>query len=63
MHHVNRGHADECSKPPFALPRIKLNLSWHPRTHLDLVHTWVRSALMEAASGLSGPAGDVLIGP
>lgn len=44
-------------EPPFTLPPIKLNLSWHPRTHLDLVHTWVRGALMDAACGLSETAG------
>lgn len=41
--------------PPFALPRIKLYLSWHPRTQLDPVQGWVRGVLRDAAAGLSRP--------
>ena len=36
--------------PPFELPRIKLRLTWHARTHMDPVQAWMRSVLIDAAS-------------
>ncbi len=39
-------------EPPYELPRIKLNLNWHARAHLDLVQVWVRSVVRETARAL-----------
>ena len=39
-----------CRQPPLELPRFKMTLAWHERSHHDPAHRWLREQLLAVAT-------------